>query len=103
MPSVVAGLTAVLAGAVPVVVELVVGASAAGVRPARGLGLGARLGGGQQPLDGGRLVDHGGPYEVLVEHHGGELFVRAPRSWSSSGSQPSGNGVPPTSSGTHPE
>ncbi len=32
----------------------------------------------QEALDGGRLMNHRRTYEVLVEDHGGELFVRTP-------------------------
>jgi hypothetical protein len=67
--------TAAAPGAVSVVEVVVVGVTPAG---AGGVRLRARLGRGEQTLHRGRFVDLGGPYEVLVEHHGGEVLVRAP-------------------------
>src|SRR5690606_17172420 len=61
--------------AVPVVGALPAGTGAGGLRLG---GLGSGPGGGQEAFDGGRRVDPGRAYEVLVEDHGGELFVRHP-------------------------
>ncbi|CAO0837836.1 hypothetical protein SMICM17S_01850 [Streptomyces microflavus] len=43
-----------------------------------GIGLRAGFRGGEEALHGGGFMDDGGPDEVLVEHHGGEVLVRAP-------------------------
>ncbi|WP_374112433.1 hypothetical protein [Streptomyces sp. CC210A] len=72
------------AGGAVRVVAVAAGVPGRGVRvveAVRGAVLGgapaACLGGGDEPLDGGRFVEPGRTDEVLVEHHGGEVLVGA--------------------------
>ncbi len=86
------------------VVGVVVAVASGGCAAGLGLGgLGSGLCGGQEALDGGRLMDRGRLYEGLVEDHGGELFVRHPAVVVVVGLPAVRERRAPTSSGTAPE